>query len=1129
MAINFEPLIKKKKAITYLDDSLLQSHTKAEMFTIIHEYHQLLRKGGLKAAPDKTHFFLRKVKFLGHVISEQGIQPVAKRVKDLQNLKSPENKRDVMKVLGCLGFYSCYIKNLHVDSQPFYELIKDTTPFKWTDQHEQLFKEIKTRISEDTILAVPSTKYPFHIHVDSSNVGTGCILVQQFPEGKRIVSFNSRVFDNAEQKMSTLHRELCGIVSALQTYEHYIIGSPFPIYLYCDHKPILYLWVRKGQLSHRFFKYQVIITKFHNLKIIWTPGSNLAFPDILSRNVTLSEANKLQLQHKEIPHDISFYDQDGLKVHYTIKHEEEQNASHNDFYPIICQQGNTRKTLRLKNDGNEHHVEEYLEDNEVLATMQDMTDCFKLGKTINQYKQLCSSISPASSTSSLNEHDYSDIEQYDEESNDETEIAELNFESQDPDFRRDHSVAHELFRTKTKDKPILKKPISFELFPHVDTTDLIQKLSDFARDADLDIQTLLEEQLNDPVLQIVRKWIKTSNTRPQKTPDINQSKALLSYYNKFEQLFIEPDTNLLCYREPIQDTCKTEMKICVPLSLFLPLFSLAHTHSHSGHPGIFKTFENIRQYFFWPGRYKWIVYLIEDCIECQTNKTKRHDLHEAPLEQWGELETTPFKTIHIDHKGPLRPSSNSNTHCLVVVDAFSRFIGAYPVRDTGAQTTINALEKWITSYGIPQKIVHDNGSAFINSDFINWTKEFGITLAPRTTYSPWTNGKVEVQNQHLTRYWRNFMNQSGNNWSKLTSKFAFAHNTSVNYTTGQTPYEIVFGTKPQVPMTLKLGLLRDKDKQCKSEFCDGLQPHTHSENSLPNNSLNRLLRPQLSDELLKRENEFKRIYSSTYQRCRQITSKAHEHRNRYKLGRPISTGQKVFLENHAQDLTRSQKLKQLRVGPFTVTKQITNTTYEIREDANPDNVKTTHRNHLIEYFPKEERLPPLITNYAVISKDSDFYKHLVNSQIEQYNSGKEKYSLDVMPFVITPIQNNSEIQPKENIEFSPRADSGIHSPASSTQQSPRSQKSSPYENRALFPPPAFQSQNPPMTPIPRQPHDLQNPIRDSQPSNSNTPPNLTSASDKGKIAHFATKVKEKYKRNDPKSSLRKLERKGYKD
>ena len=97
--------------------------------------------------------------------------------------------------------------------------------------------------------------------------------------------------------------------------------------------------------------------------------SNLAFPDILSRNVTLSESNRLQPQHKEILHDISIYDQDGHKIHYTIKHEEEQNASFNDFYPIICQQGKTRKTLTLENDGIDHHVEDYFEDNEILATM----------------------------------------------------------------------------------------------------------------------------------------------------------------------------------------------------------------------------------------------------------------------------------------------------------------------------------------------------------------------------------------------------------------------------------------------------------------------------------------------------------------------------------------------------------------------------------------------------------------------------------------------------------------------------------------------------------------------------------------------------------------------------------------
>ena len=78
----FDPLIKKKKAITYIDDTIVQSQNKNEMFTFIKEYHTLLKKADLKAAPDKTFFFLMKVKFLRHVVSPEGIQPIAKRVKD---------------------------------------------------------------------------------------------------------------------------------------------------------------------------------------------------------------------------------------------------------------------------------------------------------------------------------------------------------------------------------------------------------------------------------------------------------------------------------------------------------------------------------------------------------------------------------------------------------------------------------------------------------------------------------------------------------------------------------------------------------------------------------------------------------------------------------------------------------------------------------------------------------------------------------------------------------------------------------------------------------------------------------------------------------------------------------------
>ena len=93
------------------------------------------------------------------------------------------------------------------------------------------------------------------------------------------------------------------------------------------------------------------------------------------------------------------------------------------------------------------------------------------------------------------------------------------------------------------------------------------------------------------------------------------------------------------------------------------------------------------------------------------------------------------------------------------------------------------------------------------------------------------------------------------------------HKNSVNYTTGKTPYEIVFGAKPQIPV--KQGLYGKKHKLCCSEICTDLPPHTHDENYTKNEILHKLLRPQLSQALLDRERDFKRIYSSFFERCRE--------------------------------------------------------------------------------------------------------------------------------------------------------------------------------------------------------------------------------------------------------------------
>ena len=172
---------------------------------------------------------------------------------------------------------------------------------------------------------------------------------------------------------------------------------------------------------------------------------------------------------------------------------------------------------------------------------------------------------------------------------------------------------------------------------------------------------------------------------------------------------------------------------------------MGHFDELGGHMGTSKTYANAKRFYFWPGIFDWICALTADCLACLNNKTKPKHLNELPLEEW-QGDTAPSCALHIGHKGPLHPPSNHNTRCLLIVDSFSRISMVYPANNTGAQATIAAVEKWILHFGIAQSIIHDKGTVFLNTDFFNCTKEMEITLRPRTTHSPRTNGKVETQN-----------------------------------------------------------------------------------------------------------------------------------------------------------------------------------------------------------------------------------------------------------------------------------------------------------------------------------------------------------------------------------------------
>ena len=255
-----------------------------------------------------------------------------------------------MSFIGALNFYTKFIEKLHINLKPFYDLLHENTPWKWTDEHESLFQKLKMSLTSETELTIPNTKHPFFITVDASLIGLGAVLFQLNEQNKmKVISYNSRILNPQEQKLSTLDRELLGIVHALQIYEFFIIGSPHPIHLFTDHKPLLHCFTKKGNLSPRFYRAQMQLTKFSKLKIIHTPGKNLSVADMLSRSFTKTELQLNQLKHKQLPPQIDFallQDSTPKPVNYLIKHEEILSHQKHDSHPILADYGTDQFSIK---------------------------------------------------------------------------------------------------------------------------------------------------------------------------------------------------------------------------------------------------------------------------------------------------------------------------------------------------------------------------------------------------------------------------------------------------------------------------------------------------------------------------------------------------------------------------------------------------------------------------------------------------------------------------------------------------------------------------------------------------------------------------------------------------------------
>ena len=127
---------------------------------------------------------------------------------------------------------------------------------------------------------------------------------------------------------------------------------------------------------------------------------------------------------------------------------------------------------------------------------------------------------------------------------------------------RKAKAAHDAVLGKI-DASLAKKPLTANEAPHLDTKSLIAKLDEVAKTIDLDVSTILPEQIKDPVLGTGRSWIRKRISAGPKTPEIQQSKRILRYCQEIDRLLIEEEGQLLCYNEPTDKLDDENQRTCL--------------------------------------------------------------------------------------------------------------------------------------------------------------------------------------------------------------------------------------------------------------------------------------------------------------------------------------------------------------------------------------------------------------------------------------------------------------------------------------------------------------------------------------------------------------------------------------
>ena len=779
--------------LIYLDDVIVFGKDFDEHICRLQEVLSRIKQANMKLKPIKCHFFQDEVKFLGHVVSKDGVLPNPDNIQKIVDWPVPRSVTEVRAFLGMGNYYRRFVKDFSKVVQHLTQLTKKEHRFSWTPECQIAFEKVKQVLTGPDVMAYPlESGGEFILDTDACDVSIGAVLSQKQDGVERVIAYGSRTLNKAERNYCVTDRELLAVKYFIEQYKHYLLGRKFVVR--SDHQALKWLFSLKDP-KNRIARWIEDLSAY-DFVIEYRPGRRHGNADAMSRcpnprECTCDEIDTLESMKcgpckkclkRAVDMQSSMLQDDGsirsVGIHETVFKSWKFSSMKCPIQSfLLCLMGFFQLLV-----GSIFAKEKSGERGRTWQYNHSQDRCEDPLKLINDDGRL------------------------------------------KPKLKRILGILNNFWKKKRSDA---EKIIRFCRYRKGNDRICRYKDTNTGWALPYSMRTLRTKQMADEDIGPIIKWLEAGK-RPVGPVVCASSPATRHYWNLWESLVIEDGVLFRNFHK--KDGTGSYLQFLVPRRMKCELMEQMHNSIMSGHLGRKKTREKTLQRFYWFGLRDDVNSWVAKCHNCGAIKTP-NKAAKAPL---GSMPVgAPLDRLSTDILGPLPETPRGNRFILVVSDHFSKWIEIFAVPDFTAKTCAEKiLNEVIARFGCPYDLHTDQGRNFESEIFSELCRMLEIRKTRTSAGNPRCNGQTERFNRTLVRMIKAYLKGQQREWDRNLGCLAAAYRATVHESTGLTPNLLMLGREVRLPAEVMFGSSTNRDCEISTygEYVDILKSrmqHAH--------------------------------------------------------------------------------------------------------------------------------------------------------------------------------------------------------------------------------------------------------------------------------------------------------------